>query len=429
MDEMNSGVSSTRTEKYVGDRRWELVERIASSTVFRKSPRLRQFLLFVAERSVGGHADEISEYEIGWKVFERGPNYNPVDDSIVRSAARQLRSKVKEYFETEGIDESLILDIPKGAYIAVFFEREPLATPPNLLDSPPDSKLAAQLRRWKILAATLAAGVIALVALVLWNNSVSASPGTHRENIASTVFAKDQTRVVLGDAGLLYVTLATKHVLSVAEYANHSYPTLARGSSLQPVWDRLIEGTTTYLPEVTIAASIMRLSGEEGKNAGIVNSRELTAQDFRSGNLIVIGTPSGCPWIQLFEEKLNFRYTRTFNSPGGEFGFLNLHPQAGEEASYSAGASIPQFGTSYAVLARLPNLSNNGKILLISGFKASGVQAAGEYATDPRLAAELVRIFGVKRVSQLPDFEVLLSTDSMASTPLNVHVVAHRIIK
>src|SRR5687767_209823 len=98
------------------DKRWDLANRVASSTAFRKSPRLRQFLLFVAERSLTGHAADITEYEIGWKVFERGPNYNPIEDSIVRSAARQLRSKVKEYFETEGIDEICILDIPKGGY-------------------------------------------------------------------------------------------------------------------------------------------------------------------------------------------------------------------------------------------------------------------------------------------------------------------------
>src|SRR5258708_21946735 len=87
----------------VGDKRWELIQRVARSAAFKKAPRLRQFLLLVGERSVSGHTADISEYEIGWRVFERGPNYNPMDDSIVRSAARQLRAKVKEYFETEGI--------------------------------------------------------------------------------------------------------------------------------------------------------------------------------------------------------------------------------------------------------------------------------------------------------------------------------------
>jgi hypothetical protein len=152
-----------KTSGCAGDPRWELAQRVASSTSFKKSPRLRQFLLFVAERSVSGHADDISEYEIGWKVFERGPNYNPVDDSIVRSAARQLRAKVKEYFETEGISESLIVEIPKGGYVPVFIEREHLALLPNAPELPSalDDKLVTELRRWQILAAILAVGIVA----------------------------------------------------------------------------------------------------------------------------------------------------------------------------------------------------------------------------------------------------------------------------
>lgn len=293
---------STAATQNDSDRRRELVERMASSTVFKKSPRLRQFLLFVGERSVGGHADEISEYEIGWKVFERGPDYNPVDDSIVRSTARQLRSKVKEYFETEGLDESLILDIPKGTYIPVFFEREHLPAPLNSTEPVPAvaDHRAIELRRWKILTVALSAGIISLGAFGLWKRSVMAAPAKSSETIVSTVLKKDQaTRIVVSDAGLLSVSQATKHLLSVAEYANHSYPTLAVGPSLQPIWDRLSDGTMAYFPEVSIAASIMRLSGEEGKNAAILNSRQISAQDFRSGNLIVIGNPSGCPWIHL----------------------------------------------------------------------------------------------------------------------------------
>src|ERR1700687_6167191 len=169
-----------KTSGCAGDPRWELAQRVASSTSFKKSPRLRQFLLFVAERSVSGHADDISEYEIGWKVFERGPNYNPVDDSIVRSAARQLRAKVKEYFETEGIGESLILEIPKGGYAPVFTEREHMAAPVILppVAPPADKKLESELQRWRILTAALAAGILAWVAFGMfgiWKNSEIAS--------------------------------------------------------------------------------------------------------------------------------------------------------------------------------------------------------------------------------------------------------------
>ena len=136
------------------------------------------------------------------------------------------------------------------------------------------------------------------------------------------------------------------------------------------------------------------------------------------------------PWIRLLEDKLNFRYRIRYESTfAGEPEFLNSRPEPGERASYPADTSVPQSGTSYALLARVPNLSGTGKILIIYGFKASGAQAVGEYATDPRAAAELARVFGVNHVSDLPDFEVLLSNESVASTPLHTRVVAHRIAK
>jgi hypothetical protein len=433
-------VTPVPPSSYAGDVRWELAQRVAASTLFKKSPRLRQFLLFVAERSVAGHAADISEYEIGWKVFERGPNYNPVDDSIVRSAARQLRAKVKEYFETEGIGESLILEIPKGGYAPVFTEREHMAAPVILppVAPPADKKLERELQRWRILTAALAAGILAWVAFGMfgiWKNSAIASAAKRGETIASTVLTKDQTtHVVVGDFGLAYASEATQHPLSVAEYANRSYPTLAQGTvvgpPLQRIWDGLTTGTMTSFPEVSIAGAILRLSGEEGKKAVVQHSRQLSAQDFRSANMIVIASPLGCPWIHLLDDKLNFQYRRTYNhSYVGDPEFVNLHPQPGEKATYSADASILRFGMSYAILARVPNLSRTGKILLIYGFQTSGAQAVGEYATDPRAAAELARIFGVRHASELPDFEVLLSSDSMASTPLNVRVVAHRVVK
>src|SRR5258707_5062074 len=102
------------------DERWQLVNRIVGSPSFRKSPRLRSFLLFVVERSLTGRAEEINEYEIGCKVFERREDYNTLEDSIVRSSARLLRTKLKAYFETEGQSETWVLDIPKGHYTPIF---------------------------------------------------------------------------------------------------------------------------------------------------------------------------------------------------------------------------------------------------------------------------------------------------------------------
>jgi hypothetical protein len=98
---------------------------------------LRELLLYITHEALEGRPEELSELRIAIRVFGRPQSYNPADDNIVRVAARQLRSKLKEYFESEGRDESLVLDIPEGGYVLVFLvgaelvQRRRSAGPPS----------------------------------------------------------------------------------------------------------------------------------------------------------------------------------------------------------------------------------------------------------------------------------------------------------
>ena len=100
------------------DPRWLLVQRIAISPQFQKTARLRDFLTYVAVEALQGRTGELSEHHIGCGVFERRPGYSPADDNIVRVHARQLRLRLEEYFLTNGRDEPLVVEIPKGSVTA-----------------------------------------------------------------------------------------------------------------------------------------------------------------------------------------------------------------------------------------------------------------------------------------------------------------------
>jgi len=103
--------------------REELVRRVASSVTFEKSPRLRAFFLHVCRCAIEDKSEEATEQQIGIYVFGRQPSYNPNDDNIVRSQARQLRMKLEHHFVNEGKDEPVIITIPKGQYLPVFETR------------------------------------------------------------------------------------------------------------------------------------------------------------------------------------------------------------------------------------------------------------------------------------------------------------------
>src|SRR5271167_1669019 len=100
--------------------RWQLAQRIVASRSFAKSALLSRFLLYVCEREITGRTNEISEHQIGVRVFGRRPGYSAGEDNIVRNYARQLRHRLEQYFQEEGKDEELRVSIPRGKYVPLF---------------------------------------------------------------------------------------------------------------------------------------------------------------------------------------------------------------------------------------------------------------------------------------------------------------------
>src|SRR5438132_11835811 len=112
--------SQKAADDILADERWQLVQRIVSSPPFQKSTRLRELLENVTERTIHGHTHELTEQQIGSKLFHKPSGYSSLEDSSVRVHARQLRLKLHEYFDEVGRNEPIILSIPKGSYTPVF---------------------------------------------------------------------------------------------------------------------------------------------------------------------------------------------------------------------------------------------------------------------------------------------------------------------
>ena len=115
------------------DSRWDLAKRVSDAPQFRKSPRLREFLLFVCDRALQDRQDELNEQQIGCTVFGRRPEYSTGEDNIVRVEARKLRMRLEEYFTAEGSGELVLIEIPKGSYVPIF---TPRTLPPISMPSP-----------------------------------------------------------------------------------------------------------------------------------------------------------------------------------------------------------------------------------------------------------------------------------------------------
>ncbi|MGJ5819915.1 hypothetical protein [Paludibaculum fermentans] len=92
---------------------------------------MQRFLQFIVEETLAGRSSQIGEYGIGVAVFDRGADFEPMLDPIVRNDARRLRFKLLEYYRLTPVDpaDSLIIDIPKGGYVPAFHRHSPQEDP------------------------------------------------------------------------------------------------------------------------------------------------------------------------------------------------------------------------------------------------------------------------------------------------------------
>jgi hypothetical protein len=98
----------------------EELSRVLQSPMFAQSDRLGRFIRFTVETTLAGEAETLKEYLIGTEVYGRNSSYHPSEDSIVRSEARRLRGKLKEYYDSVGKYDPIFIHYRPGSYVPTF---------------------------------------------------------------------------------------------------------------------------------------------------------------------------------------------------------------------------------------------------------------------------------------------------------------------
>ena len=102
----------------------EELTKLLTSPIFARSERLGRFLQFTVDRVLAGRQNELKEYVIGVEVYDRHPPYHPAIDSIVRCEARRLRSKLKQYYESDGKTDPVRILFRLGSYVPAIHLQE-----------------------------------------------------------------------------------------------------------------------------------------------------------------------------------------------------------------------------------------------------------------------------------------------------------------
>ena len=413
--------------------RWALVERTAASPQFSKSPRLRQFLLYIGDRALRGKPEEINEQQIGSAVFGRAADYDTTADNIVRVEARHLRKRLEDYFAAEGVAEPVLITVPKGGYVPVFEPRrvpEPVPEP----EKPEVPPIAGRdWRRWLPWALTgaLSLTVVFLLAEVLYLHRAPAETSAKAyEPLWSQLFDEHhQTSIVTADSNFALVQDLLRQTIPSEQYISGRYlAEVERQARENPAYAMLptIAGRQyTSVADVAVAGKILQLNHPFADRTAVRFARNLQIRDFRTNNAIILGSARANPWASLFEQHLNFVFE--YETGTGRPLFRNESPKPGESAVYKMGGADGKSSDAYGVIALLPNLAGTGNVLIIAGVSMEGTEAAGDFVTNPDLCAKLTETMGVANRAKMPPFEVLLKLRSVGGSSSDTRVVAYRL--
>ena len=108
-----------------------------------RNPRLAKLLRFLAERTLEGKTEEITEYSIATEVFGRSKTaFDGSTDSIARVETYRLRKRLREYYDTEGKDHTIAITLPFRSYVPEFSRRGD----PHAISLPATQENAANLQ-------------------------------------------------------------------------------------------------------------------------------------------------------------------------------------------------------------------------------------------------------------------------------------------
>ena len=119
------------------------LERILTNPPLESSPSLCRFLRYVVEETLAGRSGSLKEYSLGVVAFDRGDEFDPRMDPIVRVQARNLRVRLSQYYAGAGAHDPILIDLPKRTYVPVFRARVEETPAPEAAPDPPLTNVPA----------------------------------------------------------------------------------------------------------------------------------------------------------------------------------------------------------------------------------------------------------------------------------------------
>ena len=441
------------------------VQRILRSATFRNAVTLQQLLQFLTARVFEGGAEALKEYTIGVEAFGRPQDFDPKTDTIVRVQIHRLRQKLTEYYEADGSRDPILVEIPKGHYLPSFEaatnsntntdrDSAPEADATFATATPPvgqnvDSSglgMGKQHSRpgWIVFirTAVAAAAVIAIFATGFWvgnkqlRNAVAGLPAitgsqlalansadpvrafwaNFLENDSAPVIAFPDAVFLLDDSNDLFRYRRGASDDRGALVDPHLALQFASNPSLVAKAGQLYyENGYTGAGELQGISMLSNLLGQMGVKATVKPSRDITPDDLRQHNVILLGSPfQNIAVAQLIATgDFNFKNPESRHEQW-RAQIVNAHPRANEAPTYGTerDPGTQALKMDYGLVTIQSGVIPGRYIAVLGGLDTTGTEGAVLFATSAPGVEELSKALAASATSGgksgMPLFQALI---------------------
>ncbi|MBO0910771.1 MAG: hypothetical protein J2P13_03165 [Acidobacteria bacterium] len=398
------------------------IEKLVDSHTLHGSESLCKLLRYLAEQAIKHPGVSLKEYQIATEVFSRPADFDPHLDSLVRVQAGRLRSKLAEYYSSEGADDPIVVELPKGTYSLTFHPGTVLtrgAVPRDLgtLHGEITARHAAKGPRATIALSVLLTAAVALILVLLATRfAPNAAPAATNPPAAFRAF----WRGFAAGPDSPWVIFSNGAFVGRPE-TGLRYFNPARDSR------EVILDHYTGVGEVLAVYDLDRVFSQLHREIRVKRGSLFTLDDAQNNDLIFVGSPAENLSLRDLPNTREFIFNRAESGPRkGDLAIVNVHPQAGEAKMFLASPSGTPLTEDYAVVGLVRGMNRARSVLILAGTTTLGTQAAAEYVCRQDSLEQLLLRLSISETGEMKPFEAVLHVKVVRGVPVGTELVALR---
>ncbi len=407
------------------------IEKLVASHALHGSESLCKLLRYLGKQAINHPGIPVKEYQIATEVFGRQADFDPQLDSMVRVQAGRLRTKLTEYYSTEGAADRVVVELPKGSYAVAIHERaNATAVHGNgsgtgtWANDRVESASSAATRRYLVPGLSLALmAALALVGWLLWTRpDVGVSSASAAGDIAAPAPIRTFWKGFVRGPGEPWVIFSNAAFVGRPNTGMRYYDP-AKDAKL-PILDHY-----TGVGEVLAVHNLDIVFSELHQALRVKRGSLFSLDDAKNNDLIFMGSPSENLTLLEIPSTTEFVFKRVETGPQeGNVEIVNVHPEKGEPATWVLGPSNTSLAEDYAVVALVKGINPEHSELILAGTTTIGTQAAVEYVTRENYLDQLLKRMNVKQASELKPFEAVIQVKVARGVPVESSLVALRVL-